>query len=83
MTSQTKTRLLTAEMSERSGKKKGSKHPSTDEMEWNNRVHEKDDILMGYLSPIETSVMTFQNVLVWENPRHSAVLFVVVHILFW
>lgn len=52
-------------------------------MELSSKVQEKEEILMGYLSPIESSVMTFQNVLVWDNPQHSVILFIVVHILFW
>ena len=70
-------------MLERSTRKRESKSPSAEEMELSSKVQEKEEILMGYLSPIESSVMTFQNVLVWDNPQHSVILFIVVHVLFW
>ena len=35
------------------------------------------------LSPWEPYIMTVQSLLVWENPQHTAILLVVVNILFW
>jgi len=35
------------------------------------------------LNPAESYVMGIQSVLVWENPKYSAIVFAIVNILFW
>lgn len=43
----------------------------------------KEEILMNLFSPIEPIIMRIQSLLVWENPKRSAVMVVCLHILFW
>lgn len=40
-------------------------------------------MLTGLLNPVEPLIMRLQSLLVWEFPRKSAVLLVLVHVLFW
>lgn len=42
-----------------------------------------EEILKNILSPIEPFVMQIQSLLVWESPRRSAVLFIIIHAIFW
>ncbi|XP_063421257.1 reticulophagy regulator 3-like [Mytilus trossulus] len=42
-----------------------------------------EQILKNILSPIEPFVMQIQSLLVWESPRRSAVLFIIIHAIFW
>ena len=42
-----------------------------------------EDKCNGLLSPWEPYIMTLQSLLVWENPQHTAILLVVVNIVFW
>lgn len=39
--------------------------------------------LIELLNPVEPVVMRLQSLFVWEYPRRSVVLLVVVHLIFW
>ncbi|ESP03211.1 hypothetical protein LOTGIDRAFT_237816 [Lottia gigantea] len=51
------------------------------EIERNVRIKEK--WVADTLSPIEPVVISLQSLLVWENPKKSALLFTAVHLSFW
>ena len=51
-----------------------------DVMEYFKSSENKCNQLLG---PWEPHIMTVQSLLVWENPQHTAILLVVVNILFW
>ncbi|KAJ8313608.1 hypothetical protein KUTeg_008169 [Tegillarca granosa] len=46
-------------------------------------VKSSEETFKSFLSPIEPLVMRIQSLLVWENPKKSAVLFIIVHLIFW
>ena len=42
-----------------------------------------EEKLQKLLNPIESQIMSVQSLLVWENPRSSAAMFLTVNGLFW
>ena len=46
-------------------------------------VKTKEKRLMEILSPMEDCIMCIQRILVWENPRQSAAMMMIVNGIFW
>ncbi|CAH1789188.1 unnamed protein product, partial [Owenia fusiformis] len=46
-------------------------------------VRAREERLRHILNPLEPFIMRLQSVLVWENPKHSAVMFLAVNGVFW
>ena len=46
-------------------------------------VKTKEKRLMEILSPMEDCIMCIQRILVWENPRQSAAMMLIVNGIFW
>ena len=47
------------------------------------KLEKTEESFRNLLNPAESYVMGIQSVMVWENPKYSAVVFAVVNILFW
>ena len=47
------------------------------------KIREAEMNLLALLGPYELHIMSFQSVLVWEKPYHSAALLAGVNGLFW
>lgn len=47
------------------------------------KIQDKEERLRGLLAPLESHIIWFQKVLVWEHPYLSVALFLIVNILFW
>ena len=47
------------------------------------QVEKVERRLKNMLNPIEWQIMSFQSVLVWEKPYHSAAFLIAVNGLFW
>ena len=47
------------------------------------KVHDKQQRLVTLLTPLESYILFFERILVWELPYVSAAFVVSVHILFW
>ena len=71
-------------MAKKTKAKKKSLGEDTDEnQEYLMKVRDTEEYLREWLNPLESKIMTLQTILVWENPQHSAMLFLAVNILFW
>jgi len=46
-------------------------------------IHDKQQRVVALLTPLESYILLFERILVWELPLVSAALIVSVHILFW
>jgi len=47
------------------------------------RIRDKQQRIVALLTPLESYILLFERILVWELPYVSAALIVSVHILFW
>ena len=59
-------------------KKESEGHDKGDEC-----LKQSEKMMNELLSPWEPYIMTLQSLLVWENPQHTAILFVAINVLFW
>lgn len=68
--------------------KQRDQHGETDrgnarELELAVKIRDKEERILALLGPVESYILLFQRILVWELPYASAVLFLTVHLLFW
>jgi len=47
------------------------------------RIRDKHQCIVALLTPLESYILLFERILVWELPYVSAAFIVSVHILFW
>jgi len=47
------------------------------------RTRDKQERIVALLTPLESYILLFERILVWELPFVSAALVVSVHVLFW
>jgi len=47
------------------------------------KTRDKQERIVTLLTPLESYILLFERILVWELPFVSAALFVSVHVLFW
>jgi len=47
------------------------------------KICDKQERLIALLTPLESYILLFERILVWELPYVSAIFIVAVHILFW
>ena len=64
-------------------KRKRSEMEDPRYLDFDVKVRMKEERLQKMLSPLENYIMSFQSILVWEKPRLSAGLLIVVSVLFW
>ena len=64
-------------------KSRRSDNEPYDDQETLEEIKETEDSFMKVLSPVEPYIMMIQSVLVWEDPKYTAAMLVIVNILFW
>ena len=47
------------------------------------KTRDKQERIVALLTPLESYILLFERILVWELPVVSAALLVSVHVLFW
>ena len=53
------------------------------DLELQARVKFREKRFREILSPLEGYILHLQSLLVWEKPRRSALMFIVVNVVFW